>query len=320
MITSVIGLLSAGVIPSYVPVSEKLGIAEFKKLGCPLLYSGIDTDFYFVPGKNPVIIAYWSDRIFDIATKLDFEVKGKGVLQSKIAHKCFDFAELNGIKTARIQIPCKIPSKLAKHCMAFELCWPLEIELPGGMKTGLNMTFKRFLTGSLWKDYYSKKLDPFNLKLTTGMVEWAKFFPVLFTPSTMCYGNLPINHKIVRSAFPEVVEKAENLFVTAYDLCFNRGFIIPEGNFTFFVDSKGDIVLGMEFLTPESTQYITAKDFQNKVYISVTSKVIKNFSELLGWDIKAASLKRGKKLKVDILKELNDYVLMGYESIFKIWE
>ncbi|MFK7780445.1 MAG: phosphoribosylaminoimidazolesuccinocarboxamide synthase [Candidatus Gracilibacteria bacterium] len=312
-------VVSEGLWPASKKITDDPGLLELEKLGYRLFYIGKNADLYFVPGDIPGAIAYRSDRTSVFNIELDLEIEGKGIIQTQISHKGFDFVESKGVLTARLELPDNIPFEIALRCMAFELCKPLEIVLPDGNKTGLEFIFRKYLTGSLYKKYYLKGLDPYNLGLKPGLKEWTEFSPILFTPTTKCANDFPINHKVVRNACPEVVVTAEMIFSDAYDYCHEKLFVMPDGKFEFFVNSEGRVVMGDEALTSESSRYITLLNFQMGVYTPADKQIIRNYGELHGWEEKAKALKPGEKLKVDFPDEMKQRVLDGYNSILEIW-
>lgn len=319
MFNTIRDAVSVGLWPESKHTTMLLGLKELEDLGFKLFYIGKNADLYFVPGEVPAIIGYRSDRtsVFDI--QLDLQITGKGVIQNQISHRCFDFAEEMEIKTARIPLPDNIPPEVAERCMAFELCKPLEITLPDGRKVGLELIFRKFLTGSLYKKQYLKGLDPYGLVLPPGLREWTEFEDVIFTPTTKEAKDIPINHEVVRKAFPDEVRAAESLFMAGYKYAYERGFVMPDGKFEFFVNSKGEVVLGDEALTPESSRFITVSNFENQIFIPADKQIIRNYGEAHKWVEKAKSLKPGEKLHVDFPDELKQRVLDGYNSILQIW-
>jgi len=312
-------VIDAGLWPASKQTTDVSGLPELEKLGYKLFYIGKNADLYFVPGEIPGAIAYRSDRTSVFNIELDLEIEGKGIIQTKISDRCFDFAESMGIKSARLPLSSSIPAEIAKRCMAFELCKPLEIELPDGTKTGLEFIFRKFLTGSLYKKQYLKGLDPYNLRLPPGLSEWTEFDDIEFTPTTKCANDLPIDHEVVRKACPEVVKMAEVIFTSGYDFCHDKLFVMPDGKLEFFINSEGHVVLGDEVLTPESSRFITLMNFEMGNYVPADKQIVRNYAESHGWEEKATALKPGEKLKVDFPNELRQRVLDGYNSILEIW-
>jgi phosphoribosylaminoimidazole-succinocarboxamide synthase len=319
MFASIQEVVSAGIWPASKKLTEKQGLPSLEALGYKLFYVGKNADLYFVPGEIPGAIAYRSDRTSVFNIELDLEIKGKGIIQSQISHKCFDFIERLGIKTARLPLPENIPQEIAERCMAFELCSPFEITLPDGQKTGLEMIFRKYLTGSLYKKYYTRGLDPYNLKLKKGLDEWTEFDTMIFTPTTKCTHDYPINHEIIRKEFPEVVGRAEKIFKKAFEYCYQRLYVMPDGKLEFFINSKDEIVLGDEALTPESSRYITLFNFERRVYIPADKQIIRNYAEEHGWEAMAENLAPGEKLKVVFPEEQKKKVLFNYSSILELW-
>jgi phosphoribosylaminoimidazole-succinocarboxamide synthase len=281
--TSIFDAIKEGYWPVGKQITKQSGLPELEELGYKLFYIGKNADLYFLPGILPSFIGYRTDRtsVFDIP--LDLEIEGKGIIQNQTSHECFDFAENLGFKTARIPLPDNIPPEIANRCMAFEMCKPLIIELPDGRKVGTEFIFRNNLTGSVYKDFYSKGLDPYGLNLPPGLKEWTEFEDVLFTPTTKEAKDLPIRHDIVRAAFPAAVKDAESLFKAGCDFALKYDFIIPDGKKELFVNSRGEIVFGDEILTGECCRYITLSNYEKGIYIPEDKQIIRNHAVKYGW-------------------------------------
>lgn len=311
--------VKAGIWPASKKLTEEQGLDELEILGYKLFYVGKNADLYFVPGEIPGAIAYRSDRTSVFNIKLALEIEGKGIIQSQNSHKCFDFIDGLEIKTARFLMPENIPLEIAERCMAFELCHPLEIELPDGTRTGLEMIFRKYLTGSLYKKYYSKGLDPYNLNLPPGMKEWTEFDSIIFTPTRKSADDEPIDHEVVRNACPEAVVIAEKIFIAAVAYCYEKLCILVDTKIELFINSNGDIVVGDEALTSESSRYISLLNFSMGRYISEDKQIIRDYGEKHGWEEMAKNLAPGEKLKVDFPDCMKERVLNAYRANLEIW-
>ncbi|MEE3468819.1 MAG: phosphoribosylaminoimidazolesuccinocarboxamide synthase, partial [Eubacterium sp.] len=126
-----------------------------------------------------------------------------------------------------------------------------------------------YITGSGWASY-KKDGTVCGIKLPEGLVECDKLPEPIYTPSTKAeIGDHDENISYERSI--EVLEKqfpgrgeeyAANLrdcTIALYKKCAEyartRGIIIADTKFEFGVDENGDIVLGDEMLTPDSSRF-----------------------------------------------------------------
>lgn len=206
MFETIQDVINAGIWPASKVTTSVKGVPKLEVLGYKLFYIGKNADLYFIPGIVPAAIEYRSDRVSVFNIETDLLILGKGIKQTAISRKGYDFAEKLGIETARLPLPDNIPEEVAKRCSAMELCRPFEIQLPNGEYSGLEMIKRKFLTGSLFKKYYRLDKDPYNLNLPLGLAEWTEFEDMIFTPTEKSATDDPIDHVWVQQQCPEVVQ------------------------------------------------------------------------------------------------------------------
>lgn len=304
-----------GLWPDSKVLTNKKGLPELEELGYNLFYIGKNADLYFVAGDIPHVLLVRSDRtsVFDIP--LDLEIVGKGVVQSQISDLGFDFAESMGIKTARKKLPENIPENLRARCQFFELCKTV-YALHNNEAVGMELIFRKYLTGSLYKIYKEGK-DPYEIFLQPGMNEWDEFRSVIFTPTTKGEKDEPMSGMRVNIDFMDIVENLGRLFTQFYEECLANGIVVVDTKFEVFYDSEGNWVLGDEVLTPESSRFIALEDFKRGNYISMDKQILRNFGEKAGWKQQAVGLEKGQKLHVEVPQEIQDSILNGYIDVYK---
>ncbi|MDD2870813.1 MAG: phosphoribosylaminoimidazolesuccinocarboxamide synthase [Candidatus Gracilibacteria bacterium] len=306
---------NAGLWPQSKILTTQKGLPELEELGYNLFYIGKNADLYFVAGDIPHVLLVRSDRtsVFDIP--LDLEIFGKGIVQTQISDLGFDFAESMGIKTARRKLPENLPESIIGRAQFFELCKPLETDFKG-KKTGMELIFRNYLTGSLYKSY-KQGHNPYKIYLPAGMSEWDKFESVVFTPTTKGVKDEPMISTKVTDDFSSIVCPLYKLFDNFTQKCLNIGIVVVDTKFEVFIDSEGNWVLGDEVLTPESSRFIRLEDFSNKNYQSMDKQILRDFGENAGWKISALYLERGEKLYVKVPHEIQEQILHGYIEVYK---
>ncbi|MEA3288531.1 MAG: phosphoribosylaminoimidazolesuccinocarboxamide synthase, partial [Campylobacterota bacterium] len=268
---------------------------------------------YTCPGDDPKVLLVRSDRcsVFDIP--LNLEIEGKGVSQTAISNDGAAFARESGIRTAILAENVDPSLEVASRCQMMELCKPLEAEIDGEV-CQFEFIFRNYLTGSLY-EACQKGNDPYGLELSSDLPQWHKFETPIFTPTTKGVKDIPLNTAKVREVFPEIISSLEKLFKEFTQFALDNGIVIVDTKFEAFVDADGQWVLGDEVLTPESSRFITKKDFENGDYISMDKQILRDFGKQENWKEKSKDLEAGQKLDVNVPDSIKNTILDGYETI-----
>ena len=148
-----------------------------------------------------------------------------------------------------------------------------------------------YLSGSGWKDYNATGTVCGHL-LPEGLVESSRLPEPIFTPATKATSGHDEN--ITREQAAELVgarlfAEAERLslelyrFATAYAL--ERGIIIADTKFEFGLDAGGVLTLGDEALTPDSSRFWPADEYEaGGPQPSFDKQFVRDYCEALGWD------------------------------------
>ncbi len=126
-----------------------------------------------------------------------------------------------------------------------------------------------YITGSGWESY-KENGTICGIQLPEGLQESEKLPQPIFTPSTKAEigdhdENVSIEKgaEVLEKAFPghgmEYAEKVRDFTIAIYKKCadyaLTRGIIIADTKFEFGLDEDGNIVLGDEVLTPDSSRF-----------------------------------------------------------------
>lgn len=126
-----------------------------------------------------------------------------------------------------------------------------------------------YITGSGWASY-QKTGKVCGIELPAGLKKSEKLPQAIYTPSTKAEigdhdENISFEQSIdvLEKAFPshgkEYAEKIRDYTLTLYNKCaeyaLSRGIIIADTKFEFGVNEDGEIVLGDEMLTPDSSRF-----------------------------------------------------------------
>ena len=126
-----------------------------------------------------------------------------------------------------------------------------------------------YITGSGWESY-KENGTACGIRLPEGLKECAKLPEPIFTPSTKAEigdHDENINFEqcvtVLEKAFPghgtEYATKIRDYTIALYKKCadyaLSRGIIIAATKFEFGLNEKGEVVLGDEMLTPDSSRF-----------------------------------------------------------------
>ena len=133
-----------------------------------------------------------------------------------------------------------------------------------------------YITGSGWASY-KENGTVCGIKLPEGLVESEKLPEPIYTPSTKAEigdhdENISFEKSIevLEKEFPgkgqEYAEKLRDYTIALYKKCadyaLTKGIIIADTKFEFGLDEDGNIVLGDEMLTPDSSRFWPADGYE----------------------------------------------------------
>ena len=133
-----------------------------------------------------------------------------------------------------------------------------------------------YITGSGWTSY-QKNGTVCGIKLPEGLQESDKLPEPIYTPSTKAEigdhdENISFEQSVdvLEKEFPgkgkEYAEKLRDYTIALYKKCadyaLKKGIIIADTKFEFGLDENGNIVLGDEMLTPDSSRFWPAKGYE----------------------------------------------------------
>ena len=220
-------------------------------------------------GDQLIMVA--SDRISAFDVILKNLIKGKGVVLTQMSKFWFD---LTGDIVANHMVStdtADMPEYFRQE--AFEgrsmLCRKLTM-LP------VECIVRGYITGSGWASYQSSG-TVCGIPLPEGLKECDQLPEPIYTPSTKAeIGDHDENIDFKRSI--EVIERdfpgrgeeyaaaARDCTIALYKKCADyareRGIIIADTKFEFGVDENGQIVLGDEMLTPDSSRFWPVEGYE----------------------------------------------------------
>lgn len=213
-------------------------------------------------GDSLVIVA--TDRISAFDNILKNKIVDKGAILTQMSRFWFDYTQ-DVVKNHMISVNVDDMPEFFRE-ERFDgnsmMCRKLEM-LP------IECIVRGYITGSGWASY-QKDGTVCGIRLLEGLVESDRLPEPIYTPSTKAeLGDHDENISFEQSV--EVLEKIYpgrgadyaakirdytiGLYRKCADYAFSKGIIIADTKFEFGLDEDGQIVLGDEMLTPDSSRF-----------------------------------------------------------------
>jgi len=148
-----------------------------------------------------------------------------------------------------------------------------------------------YLVGSGWKDY-RRTGSVCGHKLPEGLVESAKLPEAIFTPSTKAEQGHDEN--ITEDQVRELIgdeqtallrDTSLRLYTEAHEYARQCGIIIADTKFEFGLDKDGQLLLVDEVLTPDSSRFWPANEYEpGRSQPSFDKQFVRDYLETLDWD------------------------------------
>jgi phosphoribosylaminoimidazole-succinocarboxamide synthase len=214
-----------------------------------------------------------SDRISTFDVVLPTEIPDKGRVLTGLSG--FWFARSREIVPNHLL--ALRPDGRSTECRRLEML-PLECVVRG------------YLAGSGWKDYLETG-EVCGHELPPGLAESERLPRPLFTPSTKAFEGHDENIDRERAAalvgeerLAEVERIALELYAFASDWAAARGILIADTKFELGLTPDGQLVLGDEAFTPDSSRFWPADEYApGGPQPSFDKQFVRDYCETLGW-------------------------------------
>jgi phosphoribosylaminoimidazole-succinocarboxamide synthase len=251
--------------------------------GTTHLHSGKVRDLYRIDGGEHAgrLLMVASDRISAYDFVLDTTIPDKGEILTRMSQ--WWFGELKALIPNHV-ISTEVPAEVAGRaviCEALEM-YPVECVARG------------YLTGSGLLDY-RRTGEVCGIELPAGLMDGSRLPDPIFTPAAKAaVGDHDEN--VSYEAVVEAVgddEAAELRLLTmavyehAHDVARKRGIILADTKLEFGARPDGTTVLADEVLTPDSSRFWPAADWQpGRAQASYDKQIVRDWltSDASGWD------------------------------------
>lgn len=251
-----------------------------------LLSRGKVRDIYEIDDKHLLIVT--TDRLSAFDVVLPDPIPGKGRVLTSVSN--FWFEKMKAVipnHLAELSLEEVIPdaaerAQVMGRCIIVKRLKPLPVEA----------IVRGYLIGSGWKDYQNSGAVC-GISLPEGLQQAQQLPEAIYTPSSKAAVGDHDENISFEQTIPllgaEIAEKVKQVSLTLYTeaakFAKEKGIIIADTKFEFGLDDEGTLYLIDEALTPDSSRFWPADQYQ--VGISPPSfdkQYIRDYLETLDWD------------------------------------
>jgi len=269
-------------------MSEPAALLESRLTSLPFLHRGKVRDLYAVGADKLLVVQ--TDRLSAFDVILPTPIPGKGEVLTALS--LFWFARLQHVLPHHLTdippesvVAANERDQVAGRAMVVKRLQPLMIEA----------VVRGYLAGSAWKDYQASG-SICGIALPPGLKEAQRLPEPIFTPATKApAGSHDENvdfaeaERIVGAQYAADVRRyAIQLYSEAAEYAATRGIIIADTKFEFGIDGEGKVHLIDEALTPDSSRFWPAAEYQVGTNPpSFDKQFVRDWLETQPWDKKA---------------------------------
>ena len=267
--------------------------------GLNLVHRGKVRDVFDLGDGHLLMVA--TDRLSAFDVVLPDPIPGKGEMLCQISNFWFDQTRhiianhLSGIDVASV-LPAGVDATLyAKRAVVTKKLTPVPVECIA----------RGYIIGSGWKDYQRTGAIS-GIALPAGLQQAQQLPEPIFTPSTKAaVGDHDENidfatavNLVGRERAEQVRDATLALYAFARDYAAQRGILLADTKFEFGTDADGKLYVMDEVLTPDSSRYWPADQYQvGSSPPSYDKQFVRDYLETLDWDETAP----GPRLPQDVI-------------------
>jgi len=228
-----------------------------------------------------------TDRISAFDSVLSPGIAGRGEILTKLSTFWFrKFADrvpnhLLATDLEDFQAPFNGHRELAGRSVYVQRLEPIPVECVA----------RGYLAGSGWKEYQADQ-TVCGIELPPGLSESSKLPEAIFTPATKAADGHDENisfERMVGIVGEETATRLRDLtlelYTAAAGFARERGILIADTKFEFGFDGDGQIVWMDEALTPDSSRFWPADDYESgRSQASFDKQYVRDWLEASGWD------------------------------------
>jgi len=252
----------------------------------PLLHKGKVRDIYDIDERHMLIVT--TDRISAFDVVMPTAIPGKGSILNQVTR--FWMEKLQHIipnHLSSMPLEQALPdaaerAEVANHATIVKKLKALPVEA----------IVRGYLIGSGWKDYQQTG-SVCGIELPPGLKLADRLPEVIYTPSTKAsVGTHDENIDFTESEAllgadiaAQVRDASLSLYRESAEYALERGIIIADTKFEFGLDDNGTLTLIDEVLTPDSSRFWPADQYQSGTSpVSFDKQFVRDYLETLDWD------------------------------------
>ncbi|OFR88630.1 phosphoribosylaminoimidazolesuccinocarboxamide synthase [Micrococcus sp. HMSC067E09] len=299
-------------------MSERIGFAGAQALQLPgwrHVYSGKVRDLYepadAAPGESDTLLVVASDRISAYDVVLEPPIPDKGAVLTQLS--LWWFEQLAGTVENHV-VSTDVPEQVAGRAMVVKRLdmFPVECIARG------------YLTGSGLAEYRESGTVT-GLPLPEGLVDGSKLEPAIFTPSAKAEVGehdenitfAQMTERVGAEAAAALRDLTLDVYTRAEQIAREAGIILADTKVEFGTDPvSGAIVLGDEVLTPDSSRFWDAEDYEpGRPQASFDKQFVRDWltSAESGWD--KSSGEQPPALPEDVVAKTRVRYVEAYERL-----
>jgi phosphoribosylaminoimidazole-succinocarboxamide synthase len=244
----------------------------------PLIASGKVREIYDL-GDTLLIVA--SDRISTYDVVHPTPIPDKGAVLTGLS--TFWFERTGGIVPNHLlSVTDGVPEEARGRAMVVRKLEMLPVEC----------VVRGYITGSGWKDY-QRTGTVSGIALPEGLEESDRLPEPIFTPSTKAdVGHdeaIDFEGAVALAGDRSVAERLREISIAVYDHAADhareRGIILADTKFEFGLDADGQLTLGDEVCTPDSSRFWPADQYEpGHGQPSFDKQFVRDWASSTGWD------------------------------------
>jgi phosphoribosylaminoimidazole-succinocarboxamide synthase len=244
----------------------------------PLLASGKVRDLYDL-GDRLLMVA--SDRISTYDVVHPTPIPDKGAVLTGLS--AFWFSRTGHIvRNHFVSATDDVPKDVRGTAMAVRKLGMLPVEC----------VVRGYITGSGWKDYQATGRVS-GIELPPGLRESERLPTPVFTPSTKADEGhdeaIDFERAAELAGDRELMGRIRDVSIALYEFAAEharqRGVILADTKFEFGLDDDGELVVGDEVLTPDSSRYWPADGYEaGRGQPSFDKQYVRDWAASSGWD------------------------------------
>jgi phosphoribosylaminoimidazole-succinocarboxamide synthase len=242
-----------------------------------LLHTGKVRDVY-TDRRDVILVA--SDRVSVYDVVLPTPIPGKGEVLTALS--LWWFERLAGVTPNHVISATDVPPEFAGRAIRCQRLTMLPVEcIARGYLTGLGL------------ESYRRSGSVSGVRLPDGLTEGSRLPEPVFTPTTKAppgqHDEFMTFDDVVSEVGPQTAAELRRITLEVYrrghELAQAQGIIIADTKLEFGYAADGALTLGDELLTPDSSRFWGAADWQpGRPQHSFDKQFLRDWSSALDWD------------------------------------